>query len=67
MERNKELKKISGDSVVVETNAKPQPAICKTIGGATYVARMHFRESGGDGINGKILRMMIEDLKQDDV
>ena len=64
MERNKALKKISGDSVVVESITPKHPKICKTIGGATYIARMHFNDVSKLKIEDKLLRLMEEDVEQ---
>lgn len=67
MERNKALKKISGDSVMVEVANQPYPTICKTVGGATYVVRMHFDRANKLKIDDKLLRLMSEDLRQGEV
>ena len=66
MDYNKELKKISGDSVMVEELVPPTPTICKSIGGATYVARMHFSNVGKMRIDEKLLRLMGEEINKID-
>ena len=66
MEYNKEMKKISGDSVLVEPIDQSRPTICKTIGGATYIARMHFDESGKRKIDDRLIRLMKKELEKQD-
>ena len=65
MEQYKELKKISGDSVLVESIDQSQPTICKTIGGATYVARMNFSSVSKMKVEEKLIRLMGEEIKKE--
>lgn len=65
MEQYKELKKISGDSVLVESIYQSQPTICKTIGGATYVARMHFSSVSKMKVEDRLIRLMGEEIKKE--
>lgn len=67
MDYNKDMKKISGDSVVIETTAQPHPTIFMTVGGATYVARMHFDEVSKMKMDDKLLRLMKKELEKQDV
>lgn len=66
MEYNKDLKKISGDSVVVNENSLPYPTIIKSIGGATYIARMHFTKDKKKTLSDKLIRLMEEEEKHGD-
>ena len=62
MEKYEELKKISGDSVVVSEITTRQPTIHKSIGGATYIARMYFRGDNNKTLETKLLRLMESEM-----
>lgn len=66
MEYNKELKKISGDSVLVEPITLQNPVICKTVGNTTYVVRMHFSERSKLNIDDKLLKLLGEEIQKND-
>ena len=64
MEFNKELTKISGDSVLVEPITSQNPVVFKTVGCTTYVVRIHFSERSKMNVDDKLLRLMGEKIKQ---
>lgn len=66
MEYNKEMKKISGDSVLVEPISPQLPVLYKTVGNTTFIVRIHFNERSKINIDEKLLQLMGEEIKRSD-
>ena len=49
---------------MVDSITSQHPVICKAIGGATYIARMHFDKVGKMKVEDRLMRLMEEKIKQ---
>lgn len=60
-------KKVVGEYVTLYESLKniSCPTICKTIDGATYIARMHFNSTTKTNIEDKLIRLMGEEIKKE--